>query len=252
MIQLRGVKGPTAKLLAEMLKAKGLMGRGPITNVVNYGYAEGSELPTLNAQAGRANKLEELQMLREAGVPTVPFSENGEGLHCPILGRKLHHTRGNDIKVLRVRLAADSDYFTELVPKVNEYRVWVFRNKALATYEKTLEYPRKYGRRGRSKEVWNWKNGFAFKFIAPDAVDEELKALAVAAVAAMDLDFGGVDIIRGTDNEYYVLEVNTAPGTQGEARQGIASLVNCIARWVERGYPGRKGAPGESAIGIYA
>jgi glutathione synthase/RimK-type ligase-like ATP-grasp enzyme len=36
--------------------------------------------------------------------------------------------------------------------------------------------------------------------------------LAVEAVDAMNLDFGAVDIIMDTDNNVFVLEVNSAPG----------------------------------------
>jgi len=40
--------------------------------------------------------------------------------------------------------------------------------------------------------------------------------VALAAVSALGLDFGAVDIIYNEhENQYYVLEVNTAPGLEG-------------------------------------
>lgn len=243
MLMVRAAKGPTGRLLVEMLKERGLS-KGQARGIVNYGYGERLDLPTLNANAGRQNKYEELVKLDDAGVRTIPFSRDVTDLDVPIFGRKLHHTRGTDIFVYGVRpiLRGDhlSDYYTQLIPKQAEFRVWVFRGKSLATYEKKLEYPNRYGRRGRSRDVWNWMNGFAYQFVTPDAANERMKALAVDAVAALDLDFGAVDIISAARGGYYVLEVNTAPGTLGEPRQGITSLVNCIERWAKNGFKERR------------
>jgi len=45
---------------------------------------------------------------------------------------------------------------------------------------------------------------------------DQAKTLAIAAVAALGLDFGAVDLIYNQHyNQYYVLEVNTAPGLEG-------------------------------------
>lgn len=45
---------------------------------------------------------------------------------------------------------------------------------------------------------------------------EECKDLAIKAVAALELDFGAVDLIYNKHyNQYYILEVNTAPGLTG-------------------------------------
>lgn len=241
MLVLHAIKGPTGRLLAEMLKEKGLIGK-PVKGVVNYGYAENLGLPTLNANAGHLNKYQELVTLDQDGVTTIPFSGSAADLQAPIFGRKFHHTRANDIFAYKAKplLRGDrlADYYTEVISKDKEYRVWVFRDKALATYEKVLKYADKYGRRGRNKEVWNWENGFAYQFVHPEESPAKLRKLAIKAVEALDLDFGAVDLIHGKDGHYYVLEVNTAPGVE-ERRQGITSLVNCIERWAKGGFPGR-------------
>jgi len=239
MLELRALRGPTGRLLREMLNEKGLL-RGRVRGVVNYGYGGGGDgLPVLNVKAGCCNKYEELVALDEAGVQTVPFMAQAKAHpQFPVLGRKFHHTRGRDIVVYsKGVLPRLGDYYTLLIPKQKEFRVWVFRDKHLATYEKKLEYPERYGRRGRSKEIWNWGNGFAYEFVRN--ASQALKTLAINAVDALDLDFGGVDIILGVDRRYYVLEVNTAPGTQGEPRQGLTSLVEKIQWWAENGFPER-------------
>jgi hypothetical protein len=175
------------------------------------------------------------------GVCTIPFSRNARDLQAPILGRRFHHTKGKDILVYRVcplgRGEQQRDFYTELVEKRAEFRVWVFRDKHLATYEKVLTYPDKNGKRGRNLAIWNWDNGYAFEFRRD--IPAVLKGLAKQAVAAMELDFGAVDVLQDRDGHFYVLEVNTAPGTQGEARQGITSLVANIEKWAKTGFPER-------------
>jgi RimK-like ATP-grasp domain len=242
VLELHAIKGPTGRLVRQMLDEKGLL-KGQVHGAVNYGFHEVAHgLPTLNANAGRQDKYKELVMLDEKGVRTIPFSRSAADLKAPIFGRKLHHTQGLDIFVYNVRplLKGDklSDYYTQIVPKQNEFRTWVFRDKLLATYEKKLEYANKYGRNGRNKEVWNWKNGFAYTFVQPEEVSAKLRNISIAAVEALDLDFGAVDVILGTDRWFYVLEVNTAPGVEGR-RQGITSLVNCIERWAKNGFKER-------------
>jgi hypothetical protein len=240
MLQLRAIAGPTSRLLKKMLDERGLLG-GPVKGVVNYGYngIVSYNTPTLNMNAGRLNKYQELVRLDDEGVRTVPFSDRFKDFkEGKVLGRNLHHTRGNDIVIYRAGEGGPKrDFYTELVPKQDEFRVWVFRGKHLATYKKVLDYPAKNGR--KNKAIWNWGNGYAYHFVQPDDVPVGLRETGIAAIKALDLDFGASDVICGADGRYYVLEVNTAPGTQGAARQGITSLVNCIQRWVQNGFKER-------------
>lgn len=244
MIELRAIPGPTGRLLRGMLAERGLL-TGRAQGVVNYGYSgRHTDLPILNERAGTFNKLKELQLLVQNGVNTVPFAANANDVTVPLMGRSLHHTRGSDIIVYRVHQPSRMynvrhDYFTQLVPKAREYRVWAFRGTPIGTYEKVLSYPRKNGRHGRHVEVWNWRNGYAYEFRHPDNVEALLKDVGTAAVEALGLDFGASDIILGTDRDYYVLEVNTAPGVEGP-RQGLTSLVNHIERWARGGFRRRR------------
>lgn len=240
MIQLRANPGSTGRLLKEMLMAKGLL-TGEVKGVVNYGYGGPTTLPCLNRKAGTFNKLQELEMLQAKGVATVPFSRSPMDLAAPVLGRSLRHTKGRDIRLYRVHAVIPKhDYFTQLVPKQREFRIWAYRRKVIGIYEKILSYPNKNGRRGRLRDVWNRANGYAFLFRSPQDTVPELKALGVAAVDAIGLDFGAVDIIQGTNGRYYVLEVNGAPGCEGP-RQGMSSLVNHIDKWARNGFKKRNG-----------
>lgn len=246
MIELRANPGPTGRLLREMLAGKGLL-TGPARGVVNYGHGGPTNLAQLNARAGTFNKLRELEILLAGHVQTVPFSTARFEL-VPCLGRRLHHTRGTDIvmygprgiEMLARSSGGRSDFFTKLIPKRREFRVWAYRRTCIGVYEKMLTYPRKLGRKGRSKEVWNWRNGYAYEFRRPSEMPDALKRVGIAAVDALGLDFGAVDIILGNDERYYVLEVNTAPGVEGP-RQALASLVNHIAKWAAGGFKKRNG-----------
>lgn len=243
MIELRANPGPTGRLLREMLAGKGLL-TGPARGVVNYGHGGPTDLAQLNARAGTFNKLRELEMLREKDVRTVPFTQLASELTLPVMARRMHHTRGTDIRVFHhgwdlPNLGRDG-YYTQIVPKRREFRVWAYRRTCIGVYEKMLTYPRKLGRKGRSKEVWNWRNGYAYEFRRAGEMPDALKRVGIAAVDALGLDFGAVDIILGNDERYYVLEVNTAPGVEGP-RQALTSLVNHIAKWAAGGFKKRNG-----------
>lgn len=103
--------------------------------------------------------------------------------------------------------------YTEYVKKVQEYRIHVHNGKAFFVQ-----------RKARDKDVpdedVNWQirnhaNGFIYANKDVE-VSDEAKQQAVAACAALGLDFGAVDIIQCRNGpEWVVLEVNTAPGLSG-------------------------------------
>lgn len=240
MIELRAVRGRTGRLLAELISAGGVeVGSRGATGVVSYGVPTKSNLPTLNANAGRLNKYEELQNLQAKGVPTIPFDKEGNLNSRNVFGRNFKHTKGRDIVVftspISHRTAAQADYWTGYTPHTREFRVWAYRGLHLGTYEKIRRF-----RRGKRHPlmIWNWRNGYAFEFL-PETPDR-LKQIGRDAVAALNLDFGAVDVIQTEDGRYLVLEVNTAPGTQGP-RQGLQNLATKIVNWARGGYRRRRG-----------
>lgn len=241
MIEIRASRGSFAgKLLRQLLAERNLLAGDNPKAIVSYGLRVKTDLPCLNATAGLRNKYEELDTLRDAGI-LVPFhSTDPEELTFPLLGRKFHHIHGNDIIpfLANDRYFQDRkgscDFFSQYIPIRTEYRVWGYRRKHLATYEKVCKYPENLKRIGCSAT-----NGFAFTFVKePPAL---LTEIGPAAIDALGLDFGAVDILQGTDGNFHVLEVNTAPGVEGP-RVCFTKLADKITRWAELGYPKRKGA----------
>jgi D-alanine-D-alanine ligase-like ATP-grasp enzyme len=85
--------------------------------------------------------------------------------------------------------------------------------------------------------IRSYDNGWVFAIdsitYASSEIEEQVKQQAIAAVKALGLDFGAVDVIvnkKGT--KAYVLEVNTAPGI--ESPTVLAAYVAYI-RGVNRG-----------------
>lgn len=253
MIELRAVRGETGVLLGQLLREQGLQVNtgGRPDGIVSYGVPiRETGIPVLNGNAGRLNKFEELQRL-QGSVLVPPHSQDGHGLTFPILGRKFKHSKArdivpilqNDVEFQWRTQGGACDYFVQYIPRRREYRVWAYRRRPIACYEKVMRYPDRY-RVGQTAGIgWNWGHGFAFEYYhdAPDS----LKALGAQAVDALDLDFGAVDIIHGMDDRFYVLEANTAPGVQS-VRQGVSALAEKIARWVRLGYPARRGSGNRS------
>lgn len=245
MIQLHTAKGcrPTADILTGLLTKNGVKVGNPAKGHVCWGAGSNAK-PALNGACSNFNKLQQLQTLAKAGVLVVPpfYKALLRTMPYPVLARKLHHVGGRDIIYCRDEqrakraLARGRAYFTRYILSITEFRVWVYRKRHLGTYEKVLAHPEwKHRMIGR-----NYKNGYAFQLVQTELLSAARTALAIQSVTALGLDFGAVDILVGRDKRDYVLEVNTAPGVEGEGRQVIQALALRIQKWEAAGYPERK------------
>ena len=103
--------------------------------------------------------------------------------------------------------------YTKYVPKKDEYRVHVMNGKMIHKQRKARKMEVK-------DEDVNWKirnldGGFIFQ-IENFEIPEDCVTQSIAAVEALGLDFGAVDVIwNNKEKKAYVLEVNTAPGVSG-------------------------------------
>jgi len=121
-------------------------------------------------------------------------------------------SEGNGIVIVpKNEIVPDAPLYTEYVFKVNEYRVHVAGSEVIDTQKKI---------RDPNKIITDWKvrshaNGFIFARNSVQPNDDR-SDLALDAIAALSLDFGAVDIIEDKEENFYVLEVNTAPGLEGQ------------------------------------
>lgn len=171
--------------------------------------------------ANAINKLTTLSLLSQAGVVAPSFTqERQEAVEWLAEGSVvvarlvLNGHSGEGIEIVENELALpDAPLYTKYIKKAEEYRIHVGSGNVIFQQ-----------RKARKKEVpdekvnWQVRNlagGFIFANDGVDAGQAVCKE-AIAAVVALGLDFGAVDIIVGKDGRAYVLEVNTACGLMGK------------------------------------
>lgn len=250
MIQLRIAEGcgPTGRLLERMLRERGVSDRGGPEGVVCWGTGYHGQAPSLNRAASHFNKLQQLEVLsapESHNLRTVPIVRGTEPGDFPAFARQASHVGGRDIRLClqpehaQMYLRNGWSYLTRYVPLTTEFRVWVYRRRHLGTYRKVLARPNDFLRRQRFG--CNYDNGYSFQLVPEASIPRPAVEMASTAVQALGLDFGAVDILQGKDNQFYILEVNTAPGVEGDGRQVIRSLADRIASWYNHGMPRRNG-----------
>lgn len=122
------------------------------------------------------------------------------------------------------QLVPSAPLYTKYVFKIREFRVHVVAGKVIDTQKKI---------RDPDQEPTNWKirshaNGFIY-VRNNIANSSERNELAIAAINALGLDFGAVDIVEDKAGKFYVLEVNTAPGLEGKTVELYANAFREIA-----------------------
>lgn len=118
--------------------------------------------------------------------------------------------------------------YVEYIPKDAEYRVHIFNNEV-------IDVQRKVAKPGTEPTNWGVRshaNGFIFTRhtaagalhtadCPPDVLEQARRAMAVSGLV-----FGAVDVLFNKKREAaYVLEINTAPGLEGETVQVYANAI---------------------------
>jgi hypothetical protein len=132
-----------------------------------------------------------------------------------------------------------SDFYTKYFPKTHEFRAHVFSGRLIDLTQKKLKngQSKQDGADPVAKIVRSLDNGWVHAHEGLDVSPERrerLEKAACAAVGALGLDFGAVDILlyvpdkgprKGTD-VLAVAEVNTAPGLANEVT--LKAYEDCI------------------------
>lgn len=204
-------------------------------NGINAGMVLGSVFLNDNVSVQSAsNKLTAFKKMTAAEVQTVPWCAptDDETLKLwqqadyTIVGRQTltGHSGAGIIIMMPDDPIQPALLYTKYIYKEHEFRVHVVNGKVIDTQKKIKDPDR---------EVITWKvrshaNGFIF---ARNNVNVSYgrDALAVAAVASLGLDFGAVDIVEDKKGQFYVLEINTAPGLEGQTITNYGDAFSAIA-----------------------
>lgn len=172
-----------------------------------------------------ACKLSTFQQLVASHVSHVEWTDcrveaqiwSDKGTTVVVRQKLTGHSGDGIIIVEKCAEVPDAPLYTKYIFKDKEFRVHVVGDKVIDTQQKIKD---------PNKEVVTWKvrshaNGFIYarNNVHPDHVRD---ALAIAATGALGLHFGAVDIIQDKAGAYYVLEINTAPGLEGQTVERYA------------------------------
>jgi len=182
-------------------------------------------------------KLSTFKALSAAGVHIPQFTESKEVVqvanHWPIVCRtNLKGHSGDGIVIANnASELVDAPLYTKYIKKKDEYRVHIIRSPDPdpdVTQFKAFFIQRKAKKSGVTNPNWKVRNlagGFSFKEVNYNDVPTCVIAEAYKAMYALNLDFGGVDVIYNEKTDAaYVLEINTACGLEERTADKYAGV----------------------------
>lgn len=197
----------------------------PTDVIVNWGTSKSAPVigpAVLNdpqAIGRAANKYNAFALLAGESVSTVQWTANlavakeWQAAGHTVVVRKLltGHSGAGIIIVEKGQELIEAPLYTKYLFKEREFRVHATPDKVIDTQKKV----RDPNVEPKSWKVRSHENGFIF-VRSNIAASEKRDALAKQAVKVLGLHFGAVDIVEDKKGNFYVLEVNTAPGLEGQ------------------------------------
>lgn len=242
----RALSRATGVLRVPMSRQTRFIGRDLNDVLVNWGY--GYSIPRENQwdrvtwvngfwAVNRArNKIYSFRAFNEAGVTTLDWTTGIDGAygwhkdgHTVVCRGTITGQGGSGIVVVDQSQQASAiprvPLYTRYEKRKHEYRVHVWCGEVLDVQQKRK-------RRGVEVDphVRSYANGWVFcredvNCPAPVA------SVAVAAVRALGLDFGAVDVgWNALKERAFVFEVNTAPGLEGATLEKYATKIRELAQ----------------------
>ena len=107
--------------------------------------------------------------------------------------------------------------YVQYIKKTEEFRCHVVQGKVVDTQRKARR--RDVPDSAVDWQIRNHQNGFVYarEGVEAWAANDKLSDAAIRTISTIGLDFGAVDIIYNEKGQrFYVLEVNTAPGLEGQ------------------------------------
>lgn len=208
----------------------------PTDLVINWGVSgdfnglpNGNVLNLPGCVKTASNKLSAFKCFSDDGVSCVDWTDEqtvaqewSNDERTVVVRNKLTGHSGDGIMIIqKLGEVPAAPLYTRYIFKEREFRVHVVCGKVVDTAKKIKDPDR---------EVKDWKvrshdNGFIFarNGVVPSGLRD---ALAISATASLGLDFGAVDIIEDKKGNFYVLEVNTAPGLEGQTTNSYVEAFN--------------------------
>jgi len=184
---------------------------------------------TMNATRQHAqNKLNALRKLQEAGVNTVEWTTDAEvAKEWPTIVARAtltgHSGQGITVHQQGEQLPR-APLYTKYMKKTFECRIHVMNGSVIDGQIKR----RRTGAEDVNTLIRNAHTGWVYcrdGYVPSD----QAKAIAISAVSALGLDFGAVDLIYNQHyDQYYCLEVNTAPGLEGTTLTNYVSAIQNV------------------------
>ena len=186
---------------------------------------------------GTIDKLTSLITMKHHGVPvpaTYPMPKDEYvyfGIYNPdnttkYVARTRTHMDGSGFFLVEgmeeMQMAMDGgcEFLMDFIPSCKEYRVHVFDGLIIRTQYKHHPDPE-----GADDTCRITDNGWVLRHMHVVDVPMYIRQAAKDAVRALSLNFGAVDVLHGTDNKPYVLEVNTAPFLTDITLSGYVSAI---------------------------
>ncbi len=213
---------------AQLVKALGAKRIGADTRVelkigdvvVNWGAVLAYPVPRGVKVVNNTNlldKWEQIKLLTKASVETVTAVKHLEAW----IHRDLEHYDGNDLK----RGLNLSGFWVKRENIVKEFRVHSFAGKSIRAGVKEPAGPDAHPWIRTYTHGWRINcNGFRSS--------PEMREIAHAAVKALKLEFGAVDIGQREDGSLLVIEVNRSPGMETDTEPAEA-YAEAVREWAE-------------------
>lgn len=188
------------------------------------------------------NKLRSLSLFQRAGLNVARFYTNKRDIQkFPVLGRDKNHHGGLDIVMIQgnpiLRLnnfskIPNKDFYVEYIPSKVEYRVHVFDEKIIRVTKKVFRGHDRDGKPITQKgTIKNDTYGWGHQNIEIDEFPREFRKDAIAAVKAIGLDFGAVDMLISAENgKPYILEVNSCPRLNSIGLEIYADTISSLLK----------------------
>jgi hypothetical protein len=116
--------------------------------------------------------------------------------------------------------------YTKGIKCKREYRIHMFDGEVIDLVAKCKRHEDEES----NPYIRNHNHGWIFARDAvriPDSITEKLHDIGKKTMQSLSMDFGAIDVVRDTEDNVFVLEVNSAPGMEGTT---IERYVNAIER----------------------